>query len=65
MKSTLVVLALLTLTVGLAGAATAEPLPGDGFGRCEVVWYSAGYVDGTGTDLDGRDIPFPGYECYW
>jgi hypothetical protein len=62
MKTTVLVLALLTLTVGLAGAATAQP---DGFGRCEIVWEDFAMVWGTGTPLDGTEVDRPMFECYW
>lgn len=59
---TVVIVALLTLTVGLAGVATAQP---DGFGRCEIVTDPFAEVYGTGTPLDGTEVGRPSVQCYW
>ena len=64
MKTTVIVLALLTLAVGLAGVASAGP-GGEGFGHCELVWYDLAEPWDSGTPLGTVYLQSPALECVW
>ena len=64
MKTTLIILSALALVAVASPLAAAGP-PADGFGHCELVWYSYGTYDDPLTGEE-KSIDAPGgWYCVW
>ncbi len=62
MRASVLLLAGLLLTVGIAAPVAAAPEEPPGFGRCVIVEQSAGTLSIGPVE---QEIIVPALECYW